>query len=326
MTREVGHKFENYRAQRWRINCCDDSKRQECYAVYDIINKRTFRIMSETPYWLTRRVPSLMRSGQLNLTNEKITDLSALASPGFARYLPMIKLLDVKGTMITSLQSLPHLPNITTFIADGSKLGSLRGFASIASASKVSLKNTPVAQYRSYKLSLLIICKDLVTIDNTMISKSLREKATDYPECAADLLDKGWIAETPCPDIDRFDELCARFDVETESARAIHEPTEVCEEEQDEFADFEAVCQMFRDRQDQMFALAEETFGVVAVSNFEAELADRISVLFGNHAIAVDATSDDLIVQAIEDLCIKATTMDNRTPSSLTEEEDTRAE
>lgn len=264
-----------------------------------------------------------MRSGQLNLTNEKVTDLSALAAPGFAKYLPMIKQLDIKGTMVSSLQSCPHLPNIKTFIADGSKLASLRGFAAISGASKVSLKNTPVAHYRSYKLSLLVICNGLVTIDNGMISSGLRKRASEYPKCATELVDKGWMVETPCPDAERFLELCERFGVKTEESRALDEQTEVFEEEEmDEFADFEAVCQMFRDRQDQMFAQAEELLGVEGEFNFEAELADCISVLFGNHGIAVDATNDDLIVQAIEDLCIKATTIDNRTPSSLTEEEE----
>ena len=275
--------------------------------------------MFPVPPWLSKKLPSLTRTGKLNLMNEKVFDFAAMKAPDFAGYLKMIKQLDIKGTSATSLENLPCLPNIHSLNADSSKITTLKGFAAVASATKVSLKHTPVAQYGSYKLSLLIVCPNLVTIDSAIIPKSLRKKAAEYPACAADLVNKGWMAETPCPDDARFLELCERFHVDRSSLGS--EDSGEMEEEMDEFADFEAVCQHFRNMQDQMFALAEETFGITGAFNFEAELADSLSILFGNHGIAVDATNDDLIVQAIEDLCIKATTMDNSTPSSLTEDE-----
>lgn len=275
--------------------------------------------MFPIPPWLSKRIPSLTRTGNLNLMNEKTFDFASLRAPDFASYLNVIKHLDIKGTSVTSLENMPDLPNLKSLNGDSSKITTLKGFSAIAGAQKVSLKHTPVSQYGSYKISLLIVCPDLVTIDNTIIPKSLRRKASEYPKVAVDLVNKGWMAETPCPDEARFNELCDRFGVDLVPPEPSNHDS--MEEEIDEFADFEAVCQSFRDRQDQMFALAEETFGIVGPFNFDAELADSISMLFGNHGIAVDATNDDLIVQAIEDLCIKATTMDNRTPPSLSEDE-----
>lgn len=279
--------------------------------------------MNQVPQWLSRRIPSIMRSGQLLLTNERtVSDLRALSSPEFSRYLKSIKHLDVRGTPISSLEGLPTLPHLQSFIADGSYISSLKGFTAISSASKISLKNTPVSKEPTYKLSLVIIFGDnLSSIDNTIIPKTLKKKAKDYPPLAITLEDKGWMAEVPAPDTERIYELCERYDVVVD--KSVQEIPIVEEEEEiDEFEDFEAVVQKFRDEQDAMFARAEQLFGITGEVNFEAELAERVAILFGDHGIAIDATNEDIIVKAIEDLCIKATTDNDRTPSSLTEEEE----
>ena len=278
--------------------------------------------MTEVPSWLSRRIPSLMRTGHLNLTNERISDFSALRTPEFAKYLKLIKQIEIKGTLISSLDEMPPMPNLLCLIGDGSQIGTLKGFEAIPNITKISLKNTPVSRYNSYKLSLLVICKNLVAIDNAIIPRSLKRKAGEYGEIASQLINKGWMVEIPCPSQDRYSELCEKFGVEMISEIELEESKSEQDQQIDEFEDFEAVVQAYRERQDIMFAETEEWFGIEPEFNFEAELAAKISNLFGRHGVPVDETNDDLIVQAVADLCEKAMRIDNRTPSSLTEDEE----
>ena len=102
--------------------------------------------MSQVPSWLSRRVPSLMRTGHLNLVNERITDLSALKAPEFSKYLRLIKQIDIKGTLISSLEELPPMPNLLCLMGDSSQIATLKGFEAIPNITKISLNNTPVSQ------------------------------------------------------------------------------------------------------------------------------------------------------------------------------------
>ncbi|OHT16460.1 hypothetical protein TRFO_02731 [Tritrichomonas foetus] len=283
--------------------------------------------------WLTRRISTLKRTGQLILANEKLLDINSFSqSQELLSNINLLKVLDIRGTNVSTLEGLPYIPNLNTFLADSTQISTFINFKSIRNASKVSFKKTPLTQYPKYKLALLVLCGNkLTTIDNAIIPKTLRSKSEKYPPIAIELIDRGWIIESPCPDEDRFNELAIDYELvskekEEDNKLKNNQQTDytVGNEDivmEDEEENFDQIIQSYHQLQDAMFIAAEALFDIVPERNIEAELAEEISILFGSHGIAVDANNDELVLQAVEDLCRRATSHGD-TPSSITEEEE----
>lgn len=275
------------------------------------------------PKWLTRKISTLIRSGQLILPYEKNFKPSVLSAKVFSKNIELIKIFDIRGSSIKSLEGLPFLPNLHTFLAESTDISSFINFRSIRKASKVSFKKSPITSFPKYKLSLLIICENnLSSIDDGIVSKALIKKSSTYPPIAAELIEKGWIVETPTPEDERFDKLCKEYDINNEKPdeHEIDEDDEELDAETKEEDDFDQIIQEYHNRQEEMFNEAEALFNIFPERDLEAELAEEISNLFGKHGIAIDANNDEIVIQAVEDLCKRAT-IQSKDMSSLTEEE-----
>lgn len=281
--------------------------------------------MSENsiPKWLTRKISTLIRSGQLILPYEKNFKPSVLSTKVFSKNLELIKIFDIRGSQIKSLEGLPFLPYLHTFLAESTDISTFANFRSIRKASKVSFKKSPITSFPNYKLALLILCEgNLSSIDNAVIPKSLIKKSTKYPPVTAELIERGWIIESPPPEDEKFDELCKEYDINNEKSNEheIEDDDEDLDLNSNEEDDFDLIIQEYHTRQEEMFNEAEALFNIVPEKDVEAELAEEISNLFGKHGIAIDANNDEIVIQAVEDLCKRAN-IQSKDFSSMTDEE-----
>ena len=280
----------------------------------------------EKPNWLLRKVSAVTRTGQLLLSNNKEVTISAFSLPFFQSCIHLIKVLDIRGTDVSSLVGLPFLPKLHTILADSTEISTFNNFMAIRKATKVSFKNTPLSKDKNnkYKLTMLLICgNQLSSIDNKIIPNSLRAKAETYPPIVSELINRGWLVEYPCPDEDRFAELCIHFDLVQDKKETIDENDENREiiEKSDSEDDFDQIIQSYHQRQEAMFIEAESLFDIIPERNIEAELAEEISILFGRHGISVDANNDEHVIQAVEELCKRANSHGDM-PASISEEEE----
>jgi hypothetical protein len=261
--------------------------------------------MTDLPNWLSRRIPAMTRSGQLVLNSEHSLDLRVFSYPNFVKtYVPMLKHLQLSGTTVTSLDGLPPLVHLQSFVADRSGIDSFANFRAIAPASKISLKETPLSEQQNYRLSILLICgSNVASIDGVGISCSLRTRASTYPSHAGEFIEKGWIVEIPCPDNERWQVLSERFD----SPMPIPQIHTLLEgSSQPEIEDFEIIMQALRDRQDAMFGRAEERLAIQKELFDDDQLAEAIGILLQEAGLTVDANRDDHLVDEIWKICRKA--------------------
>lgn len=271
--------------------------------------------MNQLPKWLNRRIGSLRRTGKLILSNEEQFDPAALALPHFSSDRKLIKTLDISGTKVTSLEGLPILKNLTSFIADNSQIKDFKNFKSIPNATKISLKNSPITkENHHYKISILIVLgKNITSIDGVLVSETLKKRVDTYPEIASNLVNAGWVAEYPCPNELQMNELIEKFHIQQE------EPNETIvkiqkmsdddlneEKEEEEEETFEDIITGLRNRQEKLFLDYQELFGILPDDIPDQELPQRIAELFAQRGIIIKTDNIDDIVEAVDDLCKKA--------------------
>ena len=260
------------------------------------------------PTWLTSSIPYLTKTGILNLKNNIQLNFNDFSSNYFLKKIPLIKILDISYTEVKSLIGLPYLPNLKSFNADYTEISSFVNFKSIQHATQVSFKQTTISFVLNYKLSLLLIFgKKLVSIDGKKIPMSLFDRLSTYPKYCSELVNRGWIAESPCPDENRLKVLCNDYgltnyiDNEATSSRNDIIDTEL---------DFDKIRNEYKNIQKTMFKAAELFFQMTKPRNLENDLAIAILQLFNDHGIFLKETSDkDGIVEAVDNICKKAATI-----------------
>jgi hypothetical protein len=132
-----------------------------------------------------------------------------------------------------------------------------------------------------------------------MISASLRKRAEDWPECAKEMVNKGWVAEWPKPDATRWHELRQEYSIELIEEDSLDALMDA------DVEDFEMLTTGFRSQQEAMFANAEGTFRPM-IPSFEDELLTRLCTIFDiEHGIAVSEDPEELL-RKLEEYCQKA--------------------
>ena len=164
--------------------------------------------MSVKKEWPAKALQCLKTSSCVNLEGEHIDDLSRLGQP------KMMRQLNLSYVQIPSIEGLKPLPNLETFIADGSQISSLANFSAISGIRKLSLRQTPVSRDPQFALSVLLVCPSLTSLNGRQISETTRTRAERYPDTGRRLVDNGWMAEWPAPDDDKFAELCVEYGVQ----------------------------------------------------------------------------------------------------------------
>jgi hypothetical protein len=255
------------------------------------------------PLWLSRRLTALHRTGQLALNNERDLDFHAFQSRDVSRELGLIKHLSIAGTYITSLEGLPVLPNLRSFIADHTGIDSFVNFAAISSATKVSLKGTPLSKERNFKLSLLLVCGPrLTSINGQMITGTIRQRSEQFPPFAAQFINKGWIAETPPPDSEGWRQLALRYSIpigESEEVPRLEE-----QEPEFEIEDFEAITTRFRAKQQQLYVDSDCIFATTPPDKDDL-LKEELNKLFQSRGKGTEE-DEDLLLRHLEEICSQA--------------------
>jgi hypothetical protein len=261
--------------------------------------------MDGPPEWLSRRLHSLERTGTLSLVREPLVDLFALCHPDVRGHLHLIKRLDLTDTNITSLKGIPKLPRLTSLTLDQSRVADLANIFALRSATSISLKGTPLAAARHYRLSVVLaLGAGIVRIDGQAVPAVLRARADTFPNCAADLVNAGWVAEFPRPSAARFVELCAEFGIE--QCDAADEPGGDGSAPNDT-DDFDSLAEMLMQEHEALMQKKQAMFGVVReMGSDDGEIDEcrlRIAMTFTDHGINIDINDDEAVLEVIDELC-----------------------
>jgi hypothetical protein len=166
--------------------------------------------------WILRKVKGMGATGKLDLNGEVLGDLKFLTSKS------SLKHLDLSFTTLRSLAGLGHQPHLDNLMLDNSQLEHFANAKAIASISKLSVRNTPVAKISNYKLSILLVCgRNLRVINGVAVSDTLRQRCEAYPEVCARLVDQGWMAKYPCPAEEELRALCETYNIEYELQKKV---------------------------------------------------------------------------------------------------------
>jgi hypothetical protein len=259
--------------------------------------------MVDLPGWLSRRLVSLHRSGQLVLNYESDFAIEPLSLPKFAPELTMIKHLSLTGLQLTSLEGFPVFPRLQSLCADGTLIDTLAYFKCVAGITKVSLKNAPIAKARNYKLSLMLVCgAKLCSINGTVVSAEMRQRIAGWPDYAASMVNQGWIAEWPAPDDMRWHDLRQHYEIGNAPSDTSLDALMEADVE-----DFDVLVMRFRALQESMWATAESVFRTT-VSSFEDELLSALCGVFKDHGVCLPEEPEELL-RRLEDSCQKAQEM-----------------
>jgi Leucine-rich repeat (LRR) protein len=88
----------------------------------------------------------------VDLEGEPIDDLGRLGQP------TMLRTLNLSSCQLASISGLKFLPQLETFIADGSQILTFTNFAAIENVRRLSLRNTPLARVPRFNLSAVVVC------------------------------------------------------------------------------------------------------------------------------------------------------------------------
>lgn len=184
------------------------------------------------------RLNHAKKTGKLLFPGELMLNSEHFALPEFKQIAKLIKEIDLSYTKLISIENFPHMPNLRTFCANGTRISKFNNFLALKcnDSLKIELKNTPLSLQNNFKLSLLVLFDDkLVSINGKTISQKLRAQAKQYHPCCAQLINKGWqITSTP-PDEDSVKNLCEEYGVKYE----VEEPVEKKEDSFQQLASFQ---------------------------------------------------------------------------------------
>jgi hypothetical protein len=200
------------------------------------------------PKWLQNKLKEVTSFGRLNLDGEYIEDLSIIGS------ITPLKTLNLAFTNITSLSGLSSQPNLDFLNIASTGIESFLNFAAVSSISKIFLANTPVSKQRNYKISLLLVCPGLRTIDGRIISDVVKSRVREYPKVAARLVNQGWFANYPCPSESVLKDLSQTYCVPFEEDEAADDFLTTISEGQD----IEEIIQKYAQKHQEMLYRAEE--------------------------------------------------------------------
>ena len=219
------------------------------------------------PSWLNSRIYFLKSQGRLNLSGDSRMNFEILNHPDISKLLYLMKILDISKTEIRTIEGFPFYKGLTHFVADHTLISDLRNFRNLRGCTSISLIGTPVSANPFYKLSLLIVCggKNLKLIDGKLIPKSIVKQARRYSPLAAELVNAGWMAEWPCPTVDRLYELSDEYNVNLKPI--IPKPIDIDELKENNknlyTGEFESTLRRLKKRHNQVLKRGKALFGII---------------------------------------------------------------
>ncbi|KAK8889870.1 hypothetical protein M9Y10_034624 [Tritrichomonas musculus] len=268
--------------------------------------------MATIPPWLQNKIPFLKSQGRLNFSGEKNLDLSILQDPEIEKQLNMLKILDISDTDVSSLDGFPCFKHFKHFNADNTQISNLRNFKSLRSLTSISLKNTPVSKNKNYRLSLYIIIRNLKQIDGQIIPDAIKAKAKQYPPIVEELINAGWIAEFPCPQIDTLIELCKQYGVEPKpiyTQPIDYDAISQCDFYEDDSiqkksaytGDFESTLKKLKRKHEETIRKGQALFGIIDEIDDES-LPSEIAKVLKDHGIETNEKNEEEILNNVKEL------------------------
>jgi hypothetical protein len=269
------------------------------------------------PLWLARRLPYLKKTGKFSVASESQFDPSYLSQPEVARVLSVTRHLDLGRTQVESLQDFPTLPRLNTFVADRSQIADFRNFSAVRTATTFSLRDTPVSQLPTYRLSLLLAVglDAIASIDGCQISQKLKDRALAYPKLCSEFVNQGWIADPQVPDRARMRELIRQFSVASDDDFAgddedVPPLPETTDEQDIDSLDFETLLGKMMAEHEDVLKRGQGIFGIIADEGMD--LNERLVSVIHSHGIPLADGSDDVIVSTVERMVSEASPLKNR--------------
>jgi hypothetical protein len=239
------------------------------------------------PQWLAQKLRLLGRTGRLDLSGEILDDLSILGSRA------ALKHLDLSFTRMQTLAGLPLQPRLESIVLDSSDLQNFKNFRAIQAVASISLKNTPVSHLPNFKLSLLLVLgSSLRVINGQQVNAQLRQKAAAYPAIAADLVNCGWVAESPSHLEANMEALCRRFGLGEAIGAEEEEEEDAPPAQPDESLTDEPAPREPESR------LAGKIEALLTAYGFEVDATDKIASIVGivESLLTEPSTDDELAV------------------------------
>ncbi|OHT03556.1 hypothetical protein TRFO_29053 [Tritrichomonas foetus] len=258
------------------------------------------------PTWLNNRLYFLKTQGRMNLASESRVDLSIFGNPELSKQFAMMKYLDLSRTPLTSVDGLVHNKRLKHFTANKSHINTLRNFRALRSVDSVCMLETPISKHPTFKLSLLLVIGDhLHTIDNQLISQSLRDKAKTYSPIAADLINAGWMAEYPCPPVETLNQLCQQYGIQPNPKATNPIDLQVYSyiDKNMYTGDFETTLQKLKRKHEEMLKQGQALFGLIDDDADNKNASTQITSILNAHGMNVDPNDDDAILETVKELC-----------------------
>lgn len=252
--------------------------------------------------WLERRIHSLRTSGRLNLPSEREFNPQLLSEKKYLADIRLTKYLNLSRIPLTTFEGIPKLPKCIELMADNIQLENLKNIAAFPHLRKISLKNSTNISDKQLNLSLIIALPELVSINGKIIPDVLKKKAKKYPTYAASLINKGWIAEIPCPSGDEMMQICDKFGVEyidddiglddSDDERGIVD-------NELEY-NFEDTIAFLHKAHEDMLVRSQAIFGIVGDEEpFNAQLSE----LLASHGVNIEPDDSVGLLHVIQTLC-----------------------
>lgn len=174
----------------------------------DPVREKHEQLQNNLKYQLSVQRTQLKLQGILDLRQKKLLNNKNFPSLEDLGTQKSLKTLLLQETMFESLETLPPQTNLQYINADGSQLSSYTGLSRHPKLHSVSFLDTPLSEDPNYRLSLLIVIGQRLTmVDGVPITQQEKKKASKYPLIARYLIEAGWEVVDPCPSIDSFREI-----------------------------------------------------------------------------------------------------------------------
>ena len=172
---------------------------------------------------LVKQRRDLSLNGKLTLSFDlelkAMKEMSAANSPGKEEEIkpellktlgiqPKLRILDLKGSKIRSLEFLQKQPALQIINADGSRLETLAGLSRHPHLKAISFNETPLALKPNIRIAAIVVIGNrLTTINHQPVKLEERKKAAQYPLIAKYLLEEGWQLTDTIPSKKKFLEI-----------------------------------------------------------------------------------------------------------------------
>ena len=150
--------------------------------------------------WIERRLHNLRVTGKLNLAGEKDLDLEGLSNPKYAKELSIVKEMNLNRTSLKSFEGFPNMLKLSDLSVENTELKNFKNIRSFPNLRKISFKGSNDLGSKNLSLSVILAIPSISSVNGKLVSEKIKQKASEYPPIAGDLVNAGWIATYPVPD------------------------------------------------------------------------------------------------------------------------------